>query len=158
MIFAVFGTASGVDPIIGLGPFQGSVIVLDLTTNTSDIQGLPPLDNIFRQNTTSANYFTVLLGRVEDPNNNFPGDLTIMETLSGYDDVHNQPQLPALPRPHWSVLIDEDGVIGPDGQAISVETNVTSTENKNQLTAVFDTGQAQIFFMQYNAYLNLFKF
>lgn len=131
--------------IIGLGPFLGSEITTVLTTDAQDVRGLPPLDNIFRQNPTSANYITILLGRVADAENNYPGDLTIMETLSGYEAVHSQPQLPvqiALDsgNQHWSVLIDEDGIIGSDGKPISVETTVKKTPNKQQLTAFFDTG------------------
>jgi len=109
-----------------------------------DVQGLPPLDNIFRQNPTSANYITVLLGRVADADNNYPGDLTVMETFAGYEDVHNQPHIPVQTAvhgdQHWNVLIDEDGIIGSDGKAIPVKTHVNATKNKKQLTGFFDTG------------------
>ena len=41
---------------------------------------------------------------------------------------------------HWQTLIDQDGILGPDGQPIAVATSVGKTANGEQLTAVFDTG------------------
>ena len=41
---------------------------------------------------------------------------------------------------HWQTLIDEDGILGPDGQPIAVATVVDKTSNGKRLTAVFDTG------------------
>lgn len=108
------------------------------------MQGLPPVDEIFVQNKATPNYITILLGRSDDPDNKFPGDLTIAELLPGYEDVINQPKLTVqdakFGNQHWSILIDEDGIIGSDGEAISVETIVSSTRNDAQLTAMFDTG------------------
>lgn len=130
--------------IIGLGPFIGSVITNTLTNGSSIVQGLPPLDNIFSQNTTTPNFLTVLLGRVSDPDDNYPGDLTIMDILPGYEDILSQPQLPVTVaqngNQHWSTLLDQDGFIGPDGQPISVKTDVKETKNNKQLTIMFDTG------------------
>ncbi|KZP27564.1 acid protease [Athelia psychrophila] len=132
--------------IIGLGPFSTSNIVGALTTKTTTttILGLPPLDNIFRQNTTTPNFLTVLLGRAEDPDNNYPGDLTIMEVLPGYEGILDQPKLPVTAAQHggqhWSALLDADGLVGPDGEPIAVKTRVGATKNKKQLTVMFDTG------------------
>ena len=79
-----------------------------------------------------------------DPDNNYPGDLTIMEILPGYEDIQNQPQIPVQTAVYhdqlWSILLDEDGIIGSDGKAITVETHVNATQNKKQLTGHFDTG------------------
>ncbi|KAF7981218.1 hypothetical protein HWV62_34561 [Athelia sp. TMB] len=130
--------------IIGLGPFSTSAIVVALTTKTTTVQGLPPLDNIFQQSPNTPNFLTVLLGRASDPDHNYPGDLTIMEILPGYEAVLEQPKLPvALAQhgnQHWSTLLDADGFIGPDGEPIPVKTGVKSTKNKKQLTVMFDTG------------------
>lgn len=41
---------------------------------------------------------------------------------------------------HFQVLLDEDGLLGPDGQAIPVHTNIAAAPNQNQATAVVDTG------------------
>jgi len=127
--------------LIGLGPWFVSSIFEKLNSTTD---GLPPVDNIFRQNMTTPNYLTVLLGRSDDPVNNFPGDITVGEILTGYEDVQDQPKLPVdfakYGDQHWSVLLDADGIIGPDGNPISTTTHVSSTKNKQQLTAMFDTG------------------
>lgn len=127
--------------LIGLGP--GFVSNIYETLNHSK-DGLPPVDNIFRQDRTTPNYLTVLLGRSDDPSNNFPGDFTVGELLSGYEDVQNQPKLPVdfakYGNQHWSVLLDENGIIGPNGDPITVTTKVASTKDKHKLTAMFDTG------------------
>jgi hypothetical protein len=126
--------------LIGLGPWFVSSIYETLNSTA----GLPPVDNIFRQNKTTPNYLTVLLGRSDDPVDAFPGDITVGELLAGYEDVQTQPKLPVdwakYGDQHWSILLDEDGIIGPDGNPIPVTTKVSSTKNKQQLTAMFDTG------------------
>ena len=62
------------------------------------------------------------------------------------ENVTNQPMLPVTTNPssqsgnqHWQVLLDSDGIIGPDGQPIYSQTHVSSTKNTSQLTAIFDT-------------------
>ena len=62
------------------------------------------------------------------------------------ENITNQPQLPVTTNPssqssnqHWQVLLDPDGIIGPDGQPIHYLTHVSSTKNPSQLTAIFDT-------------------
>lgn len=131
---------------MGLGPWMSSVITntLSCNYNQTGVLGLPVVNELFAQNKSTPNYISVLLGRSDDPVNNSPGDLTISELLPGYEDVLNQPKLEVeraqFENFHYSVLVDEGGVIGSDGQPISVETNVSSTKNKAQLTAMFDTG------------------
>lgn len=126
--------------LVGLGPWFTSNVYTTLNTTAA----VPPVDRIFAQNKTTPNFLSVLLGRSDDPDNPFPGDLTVGEYLPGYEDVQNQPKLPVdwakHGNQHWSVLLDPNGVIGPDGQAISYKTRVSSTKNKNQLTTMFDTG------------------
>lgn len=130
--------------LIGLGPASGSNI---FTTLSGTKQGAPVLDRIFLQNTSTPNYLTVNLGRLEDPTDIFGGDLSIGETLDGLDAVLNQPKLPVTIVPvrqagdqHFQVLLDQNGFIGPDGQPIAVTTEVSGAKNPNQLTAVVDTG------------------
>ncbi|KAI0052261.1 acid protease [Auriscalpium vulgare] len=130
--------------LIGLGPFWGSSIYEALGEQPV---GDPPLDSIFRQNASAPNILTVLLDRSNDPGNPYPGDMSIGELLPGYDAITEQPQLPVTLNPgndvsnqHWQLLLDEDGVIGPDGQPAAVVSGVPSTQNKAQLTVVFDTG------------------
>jgi hypothetical protein len=105
----------------------------------------PPLDRIFRSNDSISNYLAVLLDRSDDPDEPYPGDLTIGEVLSGYEAVTSQPQLPVtsvmIPgNQHWMTLLDENGIIGPDGQPITIKTQVTNTSYPKNATVVFDTG------------------
>ena len=109
--------------------------------------GDPVLDMIFRQNTSTPNFITFLLGRASDPSDDLPGDLTIGEVLPGYEDVESQPKFDVSVLPdsesdaqHWQILLDDGGVLGPDGSMVDVQTVVASTSNKNQLTVVLDTG------------------
>jgi hypothetical protein len=126
--------------IMGLGPWFTSSIWK--TLNTSDAK--PPVDNLFSQNKTTPNYLTILLGRSDDPDNQYPGDLTVGEIVDGYDDVLNQPKLNVTwakyGNQHWSTLVDPGGIIGPDGQPLNVRTHVSSTKNSKQLTTMFDSG------------------
>ncbi|KAH9851503.1 acid protease [Lenzites betulinus] len=133
--------------IIGLGPSTGSA-VLDVLGGP---EGDPILDRIFKQNTTTPNYITMLLGRVRDPTDPSTGELTVGELLPGYENITSQPQLPVSvlessdsPNQHWQILLDADGVIGPAGNDIigdyGVTTNVRSTSNRKQLTVVIDSG------------------
>ncbi|KAJ7601198.1 aspartic peptidase domain-containing protein [Mycena floridula] len=129
--------------LIGLGPVGGSNIYSTIPTK----QGATPLDRIFLQNTSTPNYLTVLLGRTGDPTDIFAGDLSVGETLDGYADVLNQKKQAVTIVPvrqagdqHFQLLLDTDGLLGPDGKAISLTTEVTGTSNKKQATAVVDTG------------------
>jgi hypothetical protein len=129
--------------ILGLGPITSSVIL-------SSAGGNPDYDPILYQISgliPDSIYLTILLSRSDDPGNTYPGDITIGEILQGYEDVLNQPHLPVTSVPrgdggnqHWQVLVDADGIIGPDGKPISVTTQVLGTDNQQQLTTVFDSG------------------
>ncbi|KAI0344416.1 acid protease [Trametopsis cervina] len=129
--------------LIGLGPNSGSVIFSKIKNSSGDT----PLDNIFRSNTSTPNFITILLQRDDDPGAVFPGELTVGEVLPGFENITKQPQLPVSQvavndagNQHWQTLTDANGVIGPDGKAIDFKTGVKSTSNKAQLTAVFDSG------------------
>ncbi|KAG0703759.1 aspartic peptidase domain-containing protein [Suillus ampliporus] len=134
-------TGGSVDGLIGLGPSSGSTIRWLGGTAASD----PPLDRIFRSNDSISNFLTVLLDRSDDPEEPYPGDLTIGEVLTNYEDVYTQPQHPVTSvmvpgNQHWMTLLDENGIIGPDGQPITIKTQVTNTSYPNNATVVFDTG------------------
>ena len=141
--------------LIGLGPNYGSQVHAALGNSTGDAV----LDRIFRQNTSTPNYLTILLGRDDDPSDKFPGDLTVGEILPGYEAITSQPKLNVsqvsindIGDQHWQTVLDPSGVIGPDGKAINVDTVVDSTSDKTQLTAVFDSGFS---FPQVPAYVRL---
>jgi hypothetical protein len=130
--------------MLGLGPNSGSIIHVSLNNQR---QGGTVLDRIFRQNVSTPNILTVLLGRSDDPTEKYPGDMTVGEILQGLENITDQPRVPVTTLPaldtvdqHWQVLLDEDGIIGPDGQPIQVQSSVKGTQNRNQLTAMFDTG------------------
>ena len=125
--------------------------------------GAAVVDRIFRQNTSTPNFLSVLLGRYDDPTDTFPGDITVGDILDGYDKITSQPKLDVTQgdfqhawmtdspdffavsmfqsgSQHWQSLIDEDGILGPDGKPIALTTVVAKTSNGKKLTAVFDTG------------------
>jgi hypothetical protein len=131
--------------LIGLGPHVGSSVYQALGAGAS---GDPPLDRIFRQNTSAPNYLTVLLGRSDDPNDKFPGDLTVGELIPGYENITNQPKLAIAhvvasdtTNQHWSTFLDEDGLIGPNGTAIKLPTSQVAqpTDSGKKLTVVVST-------------------
>ncbi|KAL6310369.1 acid protease [Sparassis latifolia] len=124
--------------IIGLGPNSGSQVHAAFNNASGDAV----LDNIFRQNTSTPNYMTVLLGRSVDVANPYPGELTIGSVISSYENITSQPKLPVsrvsdTVGQHWLALLDKDGVVGPDGQPIEVSSTVGG---RDQLTVMFDTG------------------
>src|SRR5882762_2470008 len=59
--------------LIGLEPRVSSSIYHTLDNDPS---GDPPLNKIFKQDPSTPNYLTVLLRRSDDPDDQFPGDLT----------------------------------------------------------------------------------
>ncbi|KAA1469689.1 acid protease [Dentipellis sp. KUC8613] len=140
-------TPSSSDPqgkgLIGLGPNSGSHIRETLNSAAGD----SVIDSIFRQDKSAPNYLTILLSRASDPTDKFPGQITVGEIVPGYENINNQAKVSVTRLSsrnagdqHWQVLLDENGIIGPDGQPISVQSQVSSTSNKKQLTAIFDSG------------------
>ena len=140
------GTAPDGTGLIGLGSNTGSNILIALNGSAT---GDTPLDNIFRQNTSTPNYITFLLNRQNDTAGHYPGAMTISEVLPQYSNLSSQPKVPvavlqgsAVDDQHWTILLDKDGIIGPDGNVIKITSNATgsSADNANQLVALFDTG------------------
>ncbi|KAH9933196.1 aspartic peptidase A1 [Epithele typhae] len=134
--------AQGFSGLIGLGPATGSVIRDKLDEHTGD----SVLGRIFSQNTTTANYLTILLNRLEDPDSPSTGQLTVSETLPQYSNITSMPKLTVDKvhkltdeDQHWQVYTDVNGIIGPDGSPISYESIVPSAPD-GQLVVVFDSG------------------
>ncbi|KAJ7486168.1 aspartic peptidase domain-containing protein [Mycena galericulata] len=130
--------------LIGLGPSEGSVLFEAFNAAS---EGNTVLDSIFIQNTSTPNYMTFTLGRLDDPSQTFPGELTVGEVLNNYTNVTSQPKLPVTTvaisddaNQHFQVLLDANGFIGPDGNPIPITSVVKSTSNKNQPTVVIDSG------------------
>ena len=125
--------SAGSAGIIGFGPGGASNIQESLGAGKGD----PVLDRIFRQNTSTPNYITILLGRAGDPSDTFVGDFTIGEVVDPFGNVTTQPKLDAdLSRSHWVAQMDKNGIIGPDGQRI----NTTKHATGNKLNVMFDSG------------------
>ena len=140
--FSVNITSQGYEGLIGLGPNTGSVI----RDKIDDASGDSVLGRIFSLNTTSANYLTVLLNRLDDPDSPATGHLTISEPLSQYTNITSMPKLSVEKvhkltdeDQHWQVYTDANGVIGPDGNPIDVDSIVPSAPD-GQLVVVFDSG------------------
>ncbi|KAJ3873792.1 acid protease [Lentinula edodes] len=142
--------------LIGLGPSKGSAILGLLNSSAGD----PPLDRIFKQNTSTPNILTILLSRNEENSTapemsnqlvplleDQPGQITIGEVIGEYEEVAEQPKLPALVdgsglNQHWMTLLDSNGIIGPDGNRINTTSSKSNlTQGKSdQLRVVFDSG------------------
>ncbi|PSR98931.1 hypothetical protein PHLCEN_2v4251 [Hermanssonia centrifuga] len=126
--------------LIGLGPNSNSQIHATLNNANGDT----PLDRIFRGNTSTPNYLTIYLGRSDDPSDPFPGDLTVGSPIPGYENVTSMPKLPVTDvatgsSQHWQVLLDENGIIGPDGLPVQVTSHVKGGPN-HRLNVIFDSG------------------
>ncbi|KAF9806834.1 hypothetical protein IEO21_08514 [Rhodonia placenta] len=140
--FSVNIAAEGYDGLIGLGPNTGSVI----RDKVGDSRGDSVLDRIFQQNTSSSNYMSVLLNRLGDPTSPAQGQMSISEIIPGYENITNMAKLTVEKvhkltdlDQHWQVYTDKNGVIGPDGQPIEVDSIVPSAPD-GQLVVVFDSG------------------
>ncbi|THH26418.1 hypothetical protein EUX98_g7772 [Antrodiella citrinella] len=125
--------------IIGLGPNSASEIRSTLNAQTGD----SVLNSIFRTNTSTPNFITVLLGRSDDATDQFPGDFTVGSIIDGYTNVSSMPKLSVQDvttgsGQHWQTALDANGTIGPDGNPVQLTSRVKGSGN--QLQAVFDTG------------------
>ena len=149
--FLVAVTPSDTSPdglgVIGLGPSSGSQVLSTLQNSAGD----PPIDRIFRQNTSVPNFISILLNRPNDTREAYTGEMTISEVLPLFQNISSQPKVPVSVLPpnlnasqDFSVLLDPDGIIGPDGNAIKTTSNATlaPTHNSTQLQVIFDTGFA----------------
>ncbi|KAH9016861.1 acid protease [Lactarius pseudohatsudake] len=113
--------------LIGLGPNVGSNVHDALKKQP---RGDTVSDRIFRQNLTTPNILTVLLSRSDRSTEQFPGEITVSDIIPGMENITDGPII-AIGNQHWQVLLDPDGIIGPNGQPIHFRT---------KLTAIFDTG------------------
>jgi hypothetical protein len=130
----------GASGLIGLGPSSGS----NVRFGGGSAAANPPLDRIFTSNSSVSPFIAILLQRSDDPEEPYPGDLSVGEVLSDYQDIYNQPKHPVTTvslsgGQHWQTLLDVNGIIGPNGKPISISTQVTGAKSQNA-TVVFDTG------------------
>lgn len=133
---------SGEQGIIGLGPSATSSIYSKLNGS----EGNTPLDNIFLANADEPNILTFILSRDAgdewDPSEQ-NGELSICETIPGQDNITSQPQLPVLTDQfgvqHWQTVLDKNGFIAPNGQAVATSTFVND-QYTDQVHVVLDSG------------------
>ena len=126
--------------LLGLGPNSGSNIHDALKKKPA---GDTVLDRIFRQDPSTPNILTVLLSRSDNPDEQYPGQITVSDILPDRQGILDQPKLPVKAvrssqsgYQHWQVLLDRNGIIGPDGHPITLHTKAS----KGQITVIFDTG------------------
>lgn len=140
--------------ILGLGPSAASINRILLNRAKGD----PVLDRIFRQNTSTPNFISILLPHEADDGDFLTGDrvaqtsqLTIGEIIPSMEAIINATKLPALvdlfrgDTPlalHWTTLLDSNGIIGPGGERIQTPTGIKNPMNgsSDQLHVIFDTG------------------
>lgn len=149
MIFLVEVTPSADAPegigLIGIGPSSSSQVLAAVNSAVGDT----PLDRLFLQNTSLPNFVTVLLNRPNDTAEKYAGEFTISEILPEFQNISSQPkvsvdvlQTSISGDQHFSVFLDSNGIIGPDGNAIKTTSNATFApkHDQSQLVGVFDTG------------------
>jgi hypothetical protein len=109
-------------------------------------QGYSVLNRIFVENKVSSPYITFYLDRANGTVVSNTGMMTIDEVLPQYSNITSYPKLTVdkVHRltdadQHWQVLTDTNGIIGPDGNTITLDSIVPSAPD-GQLVAVLDTG------------------
>ena len=109
---------------MGLAFDQSSTVFIEtiLSFGRNNTQGRTFLGNIFAQNKTAPNLFTVLLGRTDDPAGDQEGVFTIGEYDPEFKTVAQQPKLTRTPaqldnittEPRWSIQMDKMLVNGKE--------------------------------------------
>jgi hypothetical protein len=133
--------SNGFQGLIGLGFDAESIVRNKLGKGAGDT----PLSRIFQLNKTTQNFVSIQLNRAKDPSDPITGQITISEVISGYENVTSQPKLYLKDafmdssNQHWAVVTDNNGVIGPGGDDISIESIVPHVSG-GKMVAVLDSG------------------
>jgi len=134
--------AQGFSGLIGLGPNSGSKICDEI----GEASGYSVLNRVFVENKVSSPSITFYLDRANGTAVSNTGMLTIDEVLPQYSNITSYPKLMVdkvhrltNADQHWQVLTDANGITGPDGNTITLDSIVPSAPN-GQLVAVLDTG------------------
>ncbi|KAH9980160.1 acid protease [Lactifluus volemus] len=133
---------NGFQGLMGLGFDSGSIVRGTVGSSAGDT----PLSRIFQLNKTTQNFISFQLERANDPSDPITGQITVSEFISGNESVASQPKLSVKDvafldssSQHWAVLSDNNAVIGPDGNLISIESIVPHVKD-GKLVAVLDSG------------------
>ncbi|KAG8872304.1 hypothetical protein FRB97_007779 [Tulasnella sp. 331] len=141
---------SGYTALVGLGPSaMGSTIYSAMGLEDT---ALPMMQNIFKQDLTTSNYITLLLPRQFDPDSPTLGEMTVSELVPGQEAIASQTKLPIDYVPadqtlsqvqHWTAATDADGILGSNGQPITIASNTTLASpisGNGRIVGVFDSG------------------
>jgi len=133
--------SNGFQGLIGLGFDTESIVRDKLGKGPGDT----PLSRIFQLNKTTQNFVSMQLDRAKDPTDTITGQITVSEIISGYENVTSQPKLwlkdafMDSSNQHWAIVTDKNGVIGPGGDVIAVESIVKHVSG-GKMVAVLDSG------------------
>lgn len=134
--------AQGFSGLIGLGPNSGSKLYDELSGST----GYSVLNRIFVENNVSSPSITFYLDRANGTSVSNNGMLTIDEVLPQFSNITSYSKLTVdkVHRltdadQHWQVFTDANGIVGPDGNTIALDSIVPSAPD-DKLVAVIDTG------------------
>ncbi|KAH8103963.1 aspartic peptidase domain-containing protein [Cristinia sonorae] len=137
---------NGIFGILGLSFDQGSSVFVDNFVATNKTDGRTFLGNVFAQNASAPNMFTVLLGRTDDTDGNQEGIFTVGEYDPEFPDLASQPKLLRTPAqltaqsvdiPRWSVQMDAMKV---NGKAFQFNKSNVAEAAAGKTVAVLDTG------------------
>ncbi|KAI0091654.1 aspartic peptidase domain-containing protein [Irpex rosettiformis] len=138
---------NGILGIMGLAFDIGSSNFATLVgaNGPNDTSGLTFLSNIFVQNKTAPNLFTVLLGRDYDKDGPQEGAFTISEYVDGLEKISNEPKLFRTPAqiknvttlPRWSVQLDSMTV---NGTKFKFNQSSVPEADPGKQVVVLDTG------------------
>lgn len=139
--------SNGIWGILGLAFDQGSDVYVDTIQSfgMGNKQGRTFLGNIFSQDPSAPNLFSVLLGRTDDPDGPQEGLFTVSEYEPEYKAVAQQPKLHRTPAqlknltalPRWSVVMDKMTINGQDFQ---FNQSVVEGIPEGSTVTVLDTG------------------
>lgn len=130
---------SGASGLLGLGFDATNSIInekFEQTFGNATTLGRSSIANIFYQNMTLPNFFTLLLGRTDDPDDERAGVFTISEYISEFSAVGDTPKLTSQTIAHWSVLVDGVKV---GSQTLPLSSSV-ATVAQGKAIAVLDSG------------------
>ncbi|KAF7793504.1 hypothetical protein EIP86_004616 [Pleurotus ostreatoroseus] len=137
--------SSNIFGIMGLSFDIASTVFVETATVLNNTSGLTFLTNVFQQNTSAPNLFTVLLGRSYDKDGPEEGAFTIGEYVDGFESVAQQTKLFRTPaqtvnvttQPRWSVQMDSMTV---NGKQFQFNASSVPEADPGKQVAVLDTG------------------
>ncbi|KAJ8514273.1 hypothetical protein ONZ45_g8174 [Pleurotus djamor] len=126
--------------LMGLGfmPYSPIANALYLAYGKENLLQLSrsPIHNVFIQDPSLPTFFTMLLGRIDDPDDVQHGALTIGEYVSQYASIEHSPRLPNLRPDHWAVLVDG---IRVGNRSLPLNSSVPSAP-EGKAVAILDSG------------------